>query len=61
MDSAKRNELLQKIAQIEYDDVPVAMLHWQNLHWAYRKTFKNFPDIVNMSNIPKWDELVVEE
>lgn len=61
MDSDKRNALLQQVAQLEYDDVPVAMLHWQNLNWAYQPSFKNFPDIVNMSNIPKWDELEVKE
>lgn len=61
MDKDKRNDIMLAISQKEYQEVPVAMLHWQNLNWAYKKTFKNFPDIVNMSNIPKWDELVITD
>lgn len=61
MDKNKRNDIMLAISQMEYEEVPVAMLHWQNLNWAYKKTFKNFPEIVNMSNIPKWDELNVAE
>lgn len=61
MDTDKRNQLMQDIATREYSEAAFIPLHWQNLNWAYKTSFTNFPDIVNMSNIPKWDSLIVKD
>ncbi|MDO4777383.1 MAG: ABC transporter substrate-binding protein [Cardiobacteriaceae bacterium] len=61
VDEAKRNELLRKVSQIEFDEAFVIPLHWQNQDWGYSKKFENFPDIVNMKNFPLFGDLKVKE
>ena len=61
VDAEKRNELLRKASQIEFDEAIVIPLHWQNQDWAYSKTFENFPDIINMKNFPLFGDLKVKE
>lgn len=61
LDATKRSELLQKASKIEFDEAAFVPLHWQNLAWGYRDTFKNFPKIVNFKNFPLLGDLEVEE
>ena len=56
----KRNEILKRVSAIEYEEALFLPLHWQNLNYAYRDTFRNFPRIVNRKNFPLWGNLVVD-
>jgi len=56
----KRIVMLQKAAQIEYDEALYVPLHWQNLAYGYSKKITNFKDIVNLKNFPHFDQLIVK-
>ncbi|MDA9557748.1 ABC transporter substrate-binding protein [Vibrio sp.] len=59
-DTPKRNEMLQEVETILYNDAAYVPLHFQNLAWAAKSNVDIAP-IVNAMNFPYVGDLVVTE
>ncbi len=58
-DVAIRNEMLQQVERIIYDDAAFVPLHWPDVSWASRENVLIEP-IVNPANFPYFGDLVIE-
>lgn len=58
-DTAKRQEMLQEVEQILYDDGAFVPFHWQNHSYGSKKNVKTAP-IINALNFPYFGDLVIE-
>ncbi len=59
-DPAKRTAMLQEIERILYNDAAYIPLHFEPHAWGANKKVKNFTNIVNPFNHPRFGDLVME-